>query len=430
MKQVKVALLGLGNVGSGVWKILNLNKSEISKRCGFEIEIKKILVKNINKKRDLDVPNDILTDNFSDILNDDSIEIVIEVIGGASPALDYMLKAMKKKKHVVTANKLCIALHGDKLFNTALKEEVFLYYEASVGGGIPIIKQINESLTANKIEKIIGIVNGTTNYILSNMTESNMSFNEALSLAKDKGFAEADPTDDIEGFDAVYKLSIMSSLSFEAPIHPNNILREGISNIDIKDIEYARKFGYIIKLLAIGSIKDNFIEVRVHPTFVPKKHPFANVKDSFNAVYIKGNAVGDLTIYGKGAGDLPTGSAVISDLLSILRNNMNCCGINQARNLNNKYSILPIDLIESEYYIRLNVKDKPGIIGDIGTLFGKNNISISLVTQDIKTKNQVDLVFLTQKCTEKSINNFKREINDYKNLNKLENIIRIENLNN
>ena len=428
MKQVKIALLGLGNVGTGVWKILHFNQSEIVKRCGFDIEIKKILVKDVNKNRALDIPENILTDNFSDILNDDSIEIVIEVMGGAYPALDYMIKAMKKKKHIVTANKLCIALHGDKLFDTALKEEVFLYYEASVGGGIPIIKQINESLTGNKIEKIIGIVNGTTNFILSNMTESNMSFDKALSLAKEKGFAEADPTDDIEAFDAAYKLSIMSSLSFESSVHPNNILREGITNINVKDIDYAKKFGYVIKLLAIGALNDNSIEVRVHPTFVPKNHPFANVKDSFNAVYLKGNAVGDLTIYGKGAGDLPTGSAIVSDLLTILRNNLNYCGINQARNLNNKLNILPSDEIESEYYIRLNVKDKPGIIGDIGTLLGENNISISLVTQDIQTEHEVDLVFLTQKCEEKSINSFKEKINDYKNLNKLENIIRIENL--
>ena len=430
MKQVKIALLGLGNVGTGVWKILNFNKEEIVKRCGFEIEVKKILVNDINKKRDVDISKDILTDNFFDILNDDSIEIVIEVMGGAYPALDYMIEAMKKKKHIVTANKLCLALHGDKLFSTALKEEVFLYYEASVGGGIPIIKQINESLTGNKIEKIVGIVNGTTNYILSNMTESNMSFSKALSLAKEKGFAEADPTDDIEAFDAAYKLSIMSSLSFEAPVHPNNILREGITNINTKDIAYAKKFGYVIKLLAIGALKDNTIEVRVHPTFVPKNHPFANVKDSFNAVYLKGNAVGDLTIYGKGAGDLPTGSAIISDLLSILRNNLNYYGINQARTLSNKLSILPSDEIESEYYIRLNVKDKPGIIGDIGRLLGENNISISLVTQDIQNENEVDLVFLTQKCMEKSINSFKERLNDYKNLNKLENIIRIENLTN
>ena len=428
MKQVKIALLGLGNVGTGVWKILHFNKSEIVKRCGFDIEIKKILVKDVNKNRGLDIPKNVLTDNFCDILNDDSIEIVIEVMGGAYPALDYMIEAMKKKKHIVTANKLCIALHGDKLFDTALKEEVFLYYEASVGGGIPIIKQINESLTGNKIEKIIGIVNGTTNFILSNMTESNMSFDKALSLAKEKGFAEADPTDDIEAFDAAYKLSIMSSLSFEAPVHPNNILREGITNINTKDINYAKKFGYVIKLLAIGALNNDSIEVRVHPTFVPKNHPFANVKDSFNAVYLKGNAVGDLTIYGKGAGDLPTGSAIVSDLLSILRNNLNYSGINQAKTLNNKLNILPSDEIESEYYIRLNVKDKPGIIGDVGRLLGENNISISLVTQDIQTENEVDLDFLTQKCMEKSINSFKEKINDYKNLNKLENIIRIENL--
>ena len=305
-----------------------------------------------------------------------------------------------------------------------------LVLEKGIGSTQNVKFDLSFEKTKNKIEKIVGIVNGTTNYILSNMTESNMSFDKALCLAKENGFAEFDPTDDIEGFDAAYKLSIMSSLSFEAPVHPNNILREGISNIRIKDINYAKKFGYVIKLLAIGTLKNNSIEVRVHPAFVPKNHPFASVKDSFNAVYLKGNAVGDLTIYGKGAGDLPTGSAIVSDLLSILRNNLNYCGINQARNLNNKYDILPSDEIESEYYIRLNVKDKPGIIGDIGTLLGENNISISLVTQDIQTKHQVDLIFLTQKCKEKSINNFKEKINNYKNLNKLENIITIENLNN
>lgn len=429
MKKVKIALLGFGNVGKGVWQILNFNTEEIKKRSGYDIEVSKILVRDLNKSRDLDVPTELFTDDYNEILNDDSINIVVEVIGGAYPALDYMVDAMKRKKHVVTANKLCVATHGDKLFKTSRDEEVFLYYEASVGGGIPIIREIKESLTANKIQQIVGIVNGTTNYILTKMTAENMSLEDALKEAQEKGYAEADPTDDVEAFDAAYKLSIISSLSFETKVHPGKILREGITNIKPIDIQYAKKFGYVIKLLAIGKVKQEKVEVRVHPTFVPENHPFANVTDSFNAVYLKGNAVGDLTVYGRGAGDLPTGSAVVGDILAILRNNLNYHSINQTRSINTYVEVQDEGDNESEYYIRLNVKDKAGILGDLGTILGKNSISILSVTQDIETSNEVQLVFMTHKCKERNVRAFLDEVKENTDINKVENIIRIEKFN-
>ncbi|MDF2675190.1 MAG: homoserine dehydrogenase, partial [Clostridiales bacterium] len=322
MKKVKIALLGLGNVGQGVWKILSQNKNEILMNCGYEIEISRILVRDMNKPRGVRVPKEILTTNVEDILNDEEIKIIVELMGGAEPAREYMLRAMKCKKHVVTANKLVLATQGEELFKTAEGEGILFYYEASVGGGIPIIREINESLTANKIEKLVGIINGTTNYILTKMTQEGMGFDEALKEAQAKGYAEADPTSDIEGYDAAYKLAIMASLSFGTKVDLESIYREGIGGIEAIDIEYANKFGYAIKLLAVGKEVDNRLELRVHPTMVPKNHPIANVNDSFNAIFIKGNAVGDLMLYGRGAGDLPTGSAVVGDIISILRNNV------------------------------------------------------------------------------------------------------------
>ncbi len=237
-------------------------------------------------------------------------------------AKEYMIRAMKAKKHIVTANKLVIANWSEELFKIAEEENVLFYYEASVAGGIPIIREINESLTANRIEQIIGIINGTTNYILSKMTIDGISFDEALKEAQEKGYAEADPTSDVDGYDAVYKLAIMASLSFGTKVDHDCIYREGIRNISDIDIEYAKKFGYTIKLLAIAKEENNKLELRVHPTLVPSTHPMANVNDAFNAILIKGNAVGELMLYGKGAGDLPTGSAVVGDIISILRNNV------------------------------------------------------------------------------------------------------------
>jgi len=427
MKKVRIAILGLGNVGQGVWKILNTNKNEITRKCGCEIEVAKILVRDAAKQRNVEVPKEIITTDADVIFNDDSIKIVVELMGGNEPAREYMLKAMKCKKHVVTANKLVLATQGEELFETAEEQGVLFYYEASVGGGIPIIREINESLTANKIEKIVGIINGTTNYILSKMTLEGMDFADALAEAQAKGYAEADPTSDVEGFDAAYKLAIMASLSFGTKIDVASIYREGISNIKASDISYADKLGYVIKLLAIGKEADNKIELRVHPAMVPKDHPIANVNDSFNAIFIKGNAVGDLMLYGRGAGDLPTGSAVIGDIISILRNNIDFPALSAMKSSLAKKTVQSADENSSGYYIKLNVMDQPGILGNIAGVFGKHNVSILTVNQDVKSDENVSLAFITHEALEGDVNAAVSEIKKLNKVNGLENIIRIEN---
>ncbi|MGE5629942.1 MAG: homoserine dehydrogenase [Caulobacteraceae bacterium] len=429
MGKIKIAILGLGNVGQGVWKILNTNKNEIMMKCGYEIEVAKILVRDANKARSVKVPQEVITTDANDIFNDDSIKIVVELMGGAEPAREYMLRAMKCKKHVVTANKLVIATQGEELFRTADEEKVLFYYEASVGGGIPVIREINESLTANKIEKIVGIINGTTNYILSKMTLEGMDFDEALKEAQSKGYAEADPTSDVEGYDAAYKLAIMSSLSFGTKVDVASIYREGICNIKAVDITYADKFGYVIKLLAVGKEAFGKLELRVHPAMVPKEHPIANVNDSFNAIFIKGNAVGDLMLYGRGAGDLPTGSAVVGDIISILRNNVDLSSLYALKNSVSPKKVQSVYENSSGYYIRLEVKDQPGVLGEIAAILGKYNVSILSVNQDMNSDNSVSLVFLTHETLEGNIAESIKYIKKLDKVNRLENIIRIENFN-
>ena len=429
MKKVKIALLGLGNVGQGVWKILSQNKNEILMNCGYEIEVSKILVRDVDKPRGVKVPKEIITTNFEDILKDDSIKIVVELMGGAEPAREYMLRAMKGKKHVVTANKLVLATQGEELFRTAEREGVLFYYEASVGGGIPIIREINESLAANKIEKLVGIINGTTNYILTKMTQSGMGFDEALNGAQAKGYAEADPTSDIEGYDAAYKLAIMASLSFGTKVDLDSIYREGISGIEAVDIEYANKFGYTIKLLAVGKESDNKLELRVHPAMVPKNHPIANVNDSFNAIFIKGNAVGDLMLYGRGAGDLPTGSAVVGDVISILRNNLDLSTLTAMKKNKTPQKVQDASENVSGYYIRLDVKDQPGILGEVAAVLGENHVSVLSITQNVKSKDSTSMVFMTHETQEGNINKSIKTIRKLDKVNNVDNIIRIENFN-
>ncbi|HEY8803787.1 MAG TPA: homoserine dehydrogenase [Clostridium sp.] len=429
MEKVKIAILGFGNVGTGVWKILLENKKEIMKRSNYEIEVAKILVKDINKKRDIVVPKEMLTDNIDDIINDESIKIVVELVGGRSEAKEYMIRAMKAKKHIVTANKLVIANWGKELFRIAKEENVLFYYEASVAGGIPIIREINESLTANRIQQITGIINGTTNYVLSKMTIDGSSFNEALKEAQEKGYAEADPTSDIDGYDAVYKLAIMASLSFGTEVNHDCIYREGIRNISDIDIEYAKQFGYTIKLLAIAKEENNKLELRVHPTLIPSSHPMANVNDAYNAILIKGNAVGELMLYGKGAGDLPTGSAVVGDIISILRNNVAPSDVKVENDKADFKEVKKSGDNESEFYIRLDFKDKAGVLGDTAEIFGKNNVSIVSITQDVAHTTHSTLAFITHKSSEKNISNSLKKIVELESVNKVESIIRIESFN-
>ena len=430
MKKVKIALLGLGNVGRGIWTIVKENKEEIVKRSGYDVEISKILVRDIEKQRAVEVPEELLTTNFDEIVNDTSIKIVIEVMGGIEPAREYMLRAMENKKHIVTANKMLLATGGDELFQRADESGVMFQYEASVAGGIPIINGINESLTANRINKLYGIVNGTTNYILSKMELESLEFDDVLKEAQELGYAEADPSSDIDGYDAQYKLAILASLAFGTKIKVEDVYRQGITKIKPIDMKYASDFGMSIKLLAIGKEEDGKLELRVHPTMIPDTHPLANVYDSFNAVFINGNAVGDLMFYGRGAGDLPTGSAVVSDVIAILRSNVNLDNTQPVvRNNLWHREIKTIDEVESRYYIRINVLDKPGVLGQITTIFGSNRVSLKSVIQRGRkddTEHGVTLVLITHKTTEATINDSIEKLYDLKPVKSIENIIRIE----
>lgn len=430
MKKVKIALLGLGNVGRGVYIILQKNKEEIMKRSGYEIEVSKILVRDINKDRGLEIPDNIVTTNFEEILNDDSIKIVVEVMGGIEPAREYMIKAMQAKKHIVTANKMLLATEGDEVFKKAEEMGIMFQYEASVAGGIPIINGINADLTANKINELYGIVNGTTNYILSKMELEKLEFESVLEEAKEKGYAEADPTSDIEGYDAQYKLVILASLAFGTKVKVEDVYREGITKIKPIDMKYASDFGMSIKLLAIAKDDNGKIELRVHPTMIPETHPLANVYDSFNAIFINGNAVGDLMYYGRGAGDLPTGSAVVSDIIAILRNNIYAENENPIiRNNLWEKEVKDISEVESRYYIRITVEDKPGVLGQITTIFGSNRVSLKSLIQKGKKheeNSEVTLVLITHKTKEALIKDSIEKLYDLRTVKDVENIIRIE----
>lgn len=432
MKKVKIALLGLGNVGRGVWNILQMNGEEIIKRSGCQVEVAKILVRDPSKARAVKVPEELITTDFDEILNDDSIKIIVEVMGGIEPAKEFILKSLSKKKHIVTANKMLLATYGDELFKKADEEEVMLNYEASVAGGVPIIQAINESLTANKIENLYGIINGTTNFILSKMELEGSDFDDVLKEAQEKGYAEADPTSDIEGFDAQYKLAILSSLAFGTKVKIDDVYREGITKITSKDIRYAKDFGLVIKLLAIAKEIDGKLQLRVHPTMIPETHPLANVHDSFNAVFIKGNAVDDLMFYGRGAGDLPTGSAVVADIVSILRSNVdteNRLPV-EKNNLWHK-EIGEINDITSRYYIRTTVTDRPGVLGEITAIFGRHGVSLRSVIQRgrIKNEEEVGLVLVTHYTKEEQLQGAINEVKDMESVKEINNMIRIEDFN-
>lgn len=426
MTHVNIALLGIGNVGSGVYKILRDNGKEIIHRENLDIDIKKVLVRSKSKKRDFYIDENLLTEDFNEIINDPDIEIVAEFMGGVEPAKTYILAALTKGKSVVTANKEVIAKCWPELEKAAKKHNAGLYYEASVAGGIPVIKVMSESLQANKVTRLMGIINGTTNFILTKMTDEGRSFEDVLAEAQRLGYAEPDPTSDVEGFDAVYKLSIMSSIAFHTRMHIDNIYREGITSITAEDIKYGKDLGLVIKLLAIGKKNGFEIETRVHPTFIPKNHPLASVSDSFNAIFIKGDAVGNLMLYGRGAGDLPTGSAIVSDIIT-------ACN----RKGNHRYStfynedklsdeVILVDNWTTEFYLRLTVNDKPGVLARIAGILGKHGVSIASVIQKDRCGNDVTLVFVTHEAKELDMRAAMDDIYKDYDVIKVNNIIRVE----
>jgi len=417
MEEVKIGLLGFGTVGTGVFELLEKNRELIKERIGLVPVIKKILVRDLKKSRNTQVNPELFTTSFEEILEDPEISIVCELIGGISPAKDYVLRALQKGKEVVTANKAILAEYGDEIWGEALKNGRFLGFEASVGGGIPIIKTLREALIGNEIKSIVGIVNGTTNYILTKMLEENMDFREALKEAQKKGYAEADPTLDINGMDAAHKIAILASLSFGSFIKSSQVYVEGIEDIDLMDLTFAKNFGYIIKLLAFAIKQKNYIEVRVHPTLIPENHVLASIRLNYNAFYLTGDFVGDVLLYGLGAGKEPTASAVVSDIITAIEFSYfrKKPFIKYPLTFSQKsYKIRSMDEVEFKYYFRFSALDKPGVLSKISGVLGKYNISIASVVQigRQKKKQAVPIVMLTHEAKEKNVAKALEEIDN------------------
>jgi homoserine dehydrogenase len=411
---VNIGIIGFGTVGTGTTKILLENYELLKQRTGISFILKRIADLDIKKDRGIKVPENSLTTNAYDIINDPEIDIVVELIGGIEPAKDFLIKAIKNKKNVVTANKALIATEGNEIFEEVEKNGVEIGFEASVAGGIPIIKILSEGLIANNIQSIHGIINGTSNYILTKMTDEKIEFSAALKEAQRLGYAEADPTFDIEGIDSAHKLTILASLSFGIPFSFNSVYKEGITKITSQDIEFAKELGYKIKLLAITKQSDNEIEMRVHPTMIPSDYMIAKVDGVFNAIYVEGDAVGPTMFYGKGAGDMPTGSAVVADIVDIgVKLVKSQKATVRSQKPKTEFKIKNMEDIESMYYFRFSALDKPGVLSKISGVLGNFDISIaSVIQKGRRIGGSVPLVVLTHKARERDVLNALKEIDN------------------
>lgn len=401
-KEVKIGLIGFGTVGSGVISALQKDGDIIASSKGVKISVSKIADIDVDKKRPVSVDRSILTTDAYQVINDPSIDIVVEAVGGTDPALKFILGAIKAGKHVVTSNKEVIAKYAQEIFAEADKKGVKVLFEGSVGGGIPIISSMKEILSGNSIQEVYGIVNGTTNYILSKMTESNRDFNSVLKEAQALGYAEADPKNDVEGYDASYKAAILAMVAFGKKIKWEKVYFEGIKGIFLEDVVFAKEMGYVIKLLAIAKRNGQEVEVRVHPSLISREHPLAGVNDAFNAIYVRADNVGELMFYGEGAGGGPTASAVISDVMEI--------ALNPSKgNISLKDDAALVDIKESDsrFYVRLKANDSPGVLAAIAGAFGDKNVSILSALQKETVDNIATIVIITHKVKE---NNFSEAI--------------------
>ncbi len=410
---INIGLLGCGTVGSGVVKIIKRNREEIERKAGSRLNIKKVLVRSLDKERPLELEGAELVTEVDKILEDPEIKIVIELIGDVERAREYMEKALRKGKFVVTANKDLMAQHGREIFKLARDMGVNVYYEASVGGGIPLIRPLKHSLAANRIMRIMGIINGTTNYILTQMTLQGRGYQEALEEAQEKGFAEQDPSSDVLGKDAAYKLAILASIAFDSTINMDSIYTEGITEVKIRDIRYAEELGYKLKLLAIGERMEEGLALRVHPTLVPDKHPLAAVNDEFNAVFFEGDAVGEIMLYGRGAGEMPTGSAVVADVIEAARsiNHQVENGVMEVEF--SQKPIMPLSRIHSKFYIRLKAIDEPGVFASLANIFSEEKVSLDMIIQKRRIEEMAEIVLVTHDIREE---NFFRSIERIKEI--------------
>jgi homoserine dehydrogenase len=411
MKPINVGLVGVGTVGGGTYAVLERNQEEITRRAGRGIVVRMIADRDLEKARQLAGEGVIVTADANEVVSDPDIDIVVELIGGYTVAKELILKAIDNGKHVITANKALLASHGTEIFAAAQKKGVMVAFEAAVAGGIPIIKALREGLTANRIEWIAGIINGTSNFILSEMRDKGLTFDTALKQAQKLGYAEADPTFDIEGIDAAHKLTIMASIAFGIPMQFEKVYTEGIAKLTREDIRYAEELGYRIKLLGLTRRTPNGIELRVHPTLIPTRRLIANVEGVMNAVVVKGDAVGATLYYGAGAGAEPTGSAVVADLVDVTRMHTadpkhRVPHLAFQPDLLSDTPILPMEEVETSYYLRLRVLDKPGALADIARVLADLSISIEAMVQKEPSEGeeQVDIIMLTHRALEKNIN--------------------------
>lgn len=399
-------MIGLGTVGSGALRILQDNAEPIRRRLGVPIEITKIAVRDLKRDRGLKVASGVLTDNPAEITEDPNIDIIVELIGGYQPAKELILASIRRGKHVVTANKALLALHGEEIHEAARRASVMIGFEGSVGGGIPVIKALKEALAGNRILSIYGIINGTSNYILSKMTDEERSFADVLTEAQRAGYAEADPTFDVGGIDTAHKLAILVNLAFGAHVRLDDIFTEGITSISPLDIDFGKELGYKLKLLAIAKWHDGRVEARVHPTMVPDEYPIAKVSGVYNAIQIVGDACGDIMLYGRGAGSMPTGSAVVADIMDISRHIL----MEPSRNLYataagpSAVKLVPMDSVTSIYYFRFMALDQPGVLAQISGILGRQQISIGqMIQRGRKQGGSVPLVIMTHTALERDI---------------------------
>jgi homoserine dehydrogenase len=420
---VRVGLLGCGNVGSALVRLVDEHADVISARAGVGIEITRVVVRDLARERDVKLPADRFTTDAATVVRDTEIDVVVEVMGGVEPARTLITDALRAGKPVVTANKELIARHGPELFAVAAESGVDLLFEASVAGGIPLMRPLRESLAGDRIRRVVGIVNGTTNYILTRMAEAGSTFTDALAEAQELGYAEADPTADIEGHDAAAKAAIIATIAFGALVSPDDVYTEGITGVTADDIASAETLGYVVKLLAVAEEREGAIAVRVHPAMVPKRHPLASVRDSFNAVFIEGEAVGELMLYGRGAGGGPTASAVLGDLVDAVKNLVSGAKGATIGELVDR-PITPIAETESPFYLLMEVADQPGVLSEIAGEFGRRGVSIkSMEQRGIRT--DARLVFITHRAREADVRATLAALSDVETVHRVGSVLRV-----
>ncbi len=423
-RTVRIGLLGSGTVGGAVIRLLHEHGDDVARRAGVHLEVARVAVRDPGRDRGLPLPADRFTDDAGAVVDDPTIDIVCELMGGVEPARDLLVRALASGKSVVTANKELLASHGEELFIAAEESGGDLYFEAAVAGGIPLIRPLRESLAGERVDRILGIVNGTTNFILTQMSEHGWTADEAVAEAQRLGFAEADPTADVEGYDAAAKCAILASVAFGARVVADDVYREGISAVTPQDFQDAARLGYVIKLLAIAELDDEAIAVRVHPAMIPEVHPLASVRGASNAVFVEGPKIGQLMFYGAGAGGDPTATAVVGDLVSVARNLLQGAR-GPGSGSTNARRVRPMDDTHDQYYLKLRVDDRPGVLAEIADRFGRNGISLERVWQE-GTGEEATLSFITHRAQEGAFQKTMRELRELDAVHAVASVLRVE----